>query len=33
MAAETVDKFKLELYGYLEVVEIEGCRDVGRTFC
>ena len=32
VAAETVDKFKLELYRYLEVVEIEGCWDGGRTF-
>ena len=32
MAAETVDKFKLELDMYLEVMEIEGCRDVGRAF-
>ena len=32
MATETVDKFKLELDRYLEVMEIEGYRDVGRTF-
>ena len=32
VAAETGDKFKFELYRYLVVVEIEGCRDVGRTF-
>jgi len=31
VAAETVDKFKLELDGYLEVMEIEGYRDVDRT--
>ena len=30
--AETVDKFKLELDRYLEVMEMEGYRDVGRTF-
>ena len=32
VAAEKVDKFKLELDRYLEVMEIEGYRDVGRTF-
>ena len=32
VAAETVDNFKLELYRYLEVMEIEGYRDVDRTF-
>ena len=32
VAAETVDKFKLELDMYLEVMEIEGYRDVDRTF-
>ena len=32
VAAETVDKFKLELDRYLEVMEIEGYGDVGRTF-
>ena len=32
MAAETVDKFKLELDMYLEVMEIEECMDIGRTF-
>ena len=32
MAAETVDKLKLELDKFLEVMEIEGDRDVGRTF-
>ena len=31
MAAEEVDKFKLELDRYLEVREIEGCGDIGRT--
>ena len=31
VAAETVGKFKLELERYLEVMEIEGFRDVGRT--
>ncbi len=31
VAAETVDKFKLELDSYLEVMEIEGYRDVDRT--
>ncbi len=32
VAAETVNKFKLELDRYLKVMEIEGYRDVGRTF-
>ena len=32
VAAETVDKYKLELDGYLEVTEIEGYGDVGLTF-
>ena len=32
VAAETVDKFKLELDRYLEVIEIEGYRDVDKTF-
>ena len=32
VAAETVDKFKLELDRYLEVLEIEGYGDVDRTF-
>ena len=32
VAAETLYKFKLELHRYLEVMEIEGYRDVGRTF-
>ena len=32
MAAETVDKFEFELDRYLEVMEIEGCRDVDKTF-
>ena len=32
VAAETVDKFKLELDRYLEVMEIEGCGDVDKTF-
>ena len=32
MAAETVDKFKLELDRCLEVLGMEGYRDVGRTF-
>ena len=31
VAAETEDKFKLELDRSLEVMEIEGYRDVGRT--
>ena len=31
-AAETVDKFKLEFDRYLEVMEIEGFRDVDKTF-
>ena len=32
VAAETVYKFKMELGRFLEVLEIEGYRDVGRTF-
>ena len=32
VTAETVDKFKMELDRYLEVMGIEECRDVGRTF-
>ena len=32
VAAETVDKFKLELDRYLEALEMEGYRDVGRVF-
>ena len=32
VAAETADKFKLELDRFLEVMEIEGYRDVGSTF-
>ena len=32
VAAETVDKFKLELDRYLVVMEIEGYGDVDRTF-
>ena len=32
VAAEIVDKVKLEFDRYLEVMEIEGYRDVGRTF-
>ena len=32
LAAEIVDKFKLELDRYLEVMEMEGFRDVDRTF-
>ena len=32
MAAEKVDKFKLELDRYLEDMEIEGHWDVVRTF-
>ena len=31
VAAETVDKFKLELDRYLEVIEMERYRDAGRT--
>ena len=31
-AAEAIDKFKLELDGYLEVMEMEGYQDVDRTF-
>ena len=32
VAAETVDKFKLELDRDLEVMEIEGYGDVDKTF-
>ena len=32
VAAETLYKFKLELDKYLEVMEMEGYRDVDRTF-
>ena len=32
VAAEKVDKFKLELDRYLEVMEIERYRDVDKTF-
>ena len=32
MAAETVDKFKLELNRYLEVMEMEVYVDGGRSF-
>ena len=32
VAAEKVDKFKLELDRYLEVMEMEGYGDAGRTF-
>ena len=32
VAAETGDKFKLELDRYLEVLEIEVYRDVENTF-
>ena len=32
VAAETVDKFKIELDRYLEVMEVEGYGDVDRTF-
>ena len=32
VAAETVDKYKLELDGYLEVMEIDGYWDVGQDF-
>ena len=32
VAAEPVDKFKLELDRYLKVMEIEGYWDVDRTF-
>ena len=32
MAAEKVDKFKLELDRHLEVMEIEGYGDVDWTF-
>ena len=31
MVADTVDKFKLELDRYLELMEIEGYGDVGST--
>ena len=33
VTAETGDKFKLELDRYLEVLEMEGSRDVGRILC
>ena len=32
MAAETADRFKLELDRDLEAMEMEGYGDVGRTF-
>ena len=32
VAAEKVDKFKLELDRYLEVMEMEGYGDVDKTF-
>ena len=32
VTAKTEDKFKLELDRYLEVMEIEGYRDFGKTF-
>ena len=32
VAVETVDKFKLELDRYLEVMEMEGFMDTDRTF-
>ena len=32
VAAERVDKFKLELDRYLKIVEIEGYGDVDKTF-
>ena len=32
LTAEAVDKFKLELDRYLEVMEIEGYGDVDKTF-
>ena len=32
MAAEIVDKYKLEVDRYLEVFEMEGYPDVDRTF-
>ena len=32
VAGETIDKFKLELDRYLEVMEIEGYGNVDRTF-
>ena len=31
MVAERVDRFKLKLYRYLDVLEIEGYRHIGRT--
>ena len=31
VAAETVDRFKLELDGYFDTLEIEGYSDIGRT--
>ena len=31
VAAETVDKFKLELDRCLEVIEMEGCEDADKT--
>ena len=32
VAAEKVEKFKFELDRYLEVMEMEGSRDVDKTF-
>ena len=32
VAAETVDKLKLELDRYLEAMKLEGYQNVGRTF-
>ena len=32
VAAETVDKLKLEFDRFLEIMEMEGYRGVGRTF-
>ena len=32
VVTETVDKFKLELDRYLEVMEMEGYGDVDKTF-
>jgi len=32
VAAETEEKFKLELDRYMEVLEIDGYWDFGRTF-
>ena len=32
VAAETADKFKFELDRYLEVMEMEGYKDVDMTF-